>query len=340
MKRVLTFLAIMLLPLSVWAMTPVTDSDLAGITGQAGVNINVDLLMNVEINTLAWGDDNGIDSTSPYNPWGYSSGNGGYIGLSGFNIYNLGITARVNDTYDDYTPASLKPLTIDVASGTGYNPDPLSTDYVTYVRIGLGSLAITLDDLRFTVGLADHTGWDGTFDYDLGHVAIGALGIYIDPASYVDIYALDDCGVNMKISVELDHFEMDYAAWGDDDGFDSDTASTWHPLGEFQWVTGGSGGWVGVDEFAINGPININGTMRIDVGTTLASDVYGGATIVQISFPVENFVIDVQGSIVGDVVLGPYGPNAPVFTGTMGDFFIQGLKLTIAQDSWVHIWAH
>ena len=45
MKRLLTILTILLLPLSVWAMTPVNDSDLSNVTGQAGVNINADLTM-------------------------------------------------------------------------------------------------------------------------------------------------------------------------------------------------------------------------------------------------------------------------------------------------------
>ena len=62
MKRVLTFLAIMLLPLSVWAMTPVTDSDLADVTGQAGVSINADLTMDINIGTMAWGDGDGISA--------------------------------------------------------------------------------------------------------------------------------------------------------------------------------------------------------------------------------------------------------------------------------------
>lgn len=53
-------MAFLLLPLSVWAMTPISDSDLSNVTGQAGVNINVDLLMNVRLGTMAWGDSDGI----------------------------------------------------------------------------------------------------------------------------------------------------------------------------------------------------------------------------------------------------------------------------------------
>ena len=56
MKRVLTILAILLLPLSVWAMTPVSDSALSDVTGQAGVSINIDLNMNISFDTVAWGE--------------------------------------------------------------------------------------------------------------------------------------------------------------------------------------------------------------------------------------------------------------------------------------------
>ena len=81
MKRVLTVLAILLLPLSVWAMTPVTDNDLSNVTGQAGVNINANVSMNVYIGTMAWGDSDGI--TSIYNPWTVPAGSsGGYIGIT------------------------------------------------------------------------------------------------------------------------------------------------------------------------------------------------------------------------------------------------------------------
>mgnify|MGYP000905370113 CR=1 FL=1 len=55
-------LAILLLPLSVWAMTPVSDSDLSNVTGQAGVSINADLTMDITIGTMAWGDGDGVSA--------------------------------------------------------------------------------------------------------------------------------------------------------------------------------------------------------------------------------------------------------------------------------------
>ena len=86
MKRVLTFLALMLLPLSVMAMTPVSDSTLSDVTGQAGVNINADLTMNIGIGTVAWGDSSGIDAG-----FGWTAAPaGGYVGVNNLNIQTSG----------------------------------------------------------------------------------------------------------------------------------------------------------------------------------------------------------------------------------------------------------
>jgi len=121
MKRVLTFLAIMLLPLSVMAMTPVSDSTLSDVTGQAGVNINADLTMNIGIGTMAWGDADGIggfNSGTDTSPWATVAA-GGYVGMTNFNINGLRIKARETDTYNGWhSSAYLKPITIDVATGT------------------------------------------------------------------------------------------------------------------------------------------------------------------------------------------------------------------------------
>src|SRR5512133_1714629 len=118
MKRVLTFLAIMLLPLSVMAMTPVTDSALSDVTGQAGVNINADLRMNIGIGTMSWGDTDGLGTAFSGLGWATNTG-AGYIGVTNFNLTNLRIKARETDQAGVYyTSAMLKPITIDVATGT------------------------------------------------------------------------------------------------------------------------------------------------------------------------------------------------------------------------------
>ena len=139
MKRVLTILAILLLPLSVWAMTPVTDSDLSNVTGQAGVSINQDVMMNIHMDVMAWGDVDGLgnrgigtlttNASTGLNPWTTVS-TGGYIGINNFDMtvqvkardtdtFGAATGANPNATYGVYSPTSypgLRPLTIDVAT--------------------------------------------------------------------------------------------------------------------------------------------------------------------------------------------------------------------------------
>jgi len=263
MKRVLTILAILLLPLSVWAMTPVTDSDLSNVTGQAGVSINQDVMMNIHMDVMAWGDTDGlglagIGTTSALktglNPWTDVT-TGGYIGIKGFDMA-LRIKARTTDTYGAtggigvtganpnavygvYSPVGypgLKPLTIDVATtATGQDPNLYGTG-VTFVRIGLGSMEIDVSKLAFDIGLSTHTGVTAStapvLDQILGTVSMGNIGIFISPYSYVDIYnargtGTANSGVSFGIHFQIDQFNMDYISWGDKGGFvNMDTADT------------------------------------------------------------------------------------------------------------------
>jgi hypothetical protein len=270
MKRVLTFLAIMLLPLSVMAMTPVADSDLADVTGQAGVNINANLTMDINIGTMAWGDADGIDGV--YNVWP-TVGAGGYIGISNFQITNLQIRARAaaSDSFNLYKTLFLKPITIDVATGTKNE-----VDNVTFVRFGLGALHISMSALQFDVGLsAGETAVSGTLgtlgvtelvlDQNMGRVSLGDMNIYINPWSYVDIYAHDGSGVNFDMAITIDRFAMDYMSWGDTDGL---------PEGNGIWMNtaDNAAGYVGIDNFvmgnAFTPAITINGSVAIDVVTS------------------------------------------------------------------------
>ncbi len=269
MKRVLTFLAIMLLPLSVMAMTPVTDSDLADVTGQAGVSINADLTMDINIGTMAWGDDDGI-GTSCENPWTstYGVGGGGYIGISGFKIDNLNIKARTNsaDTYNAYTTMLLKPITIDVATA-----EKNGVADVTFVRFGLGALEIHLDGMQFDVGLATASDFNTNYELNqtMGRVTLGGMDIYINPFSYVDIYAHTGCGVNFDLAITVDHFAMAYASWGDTDGL---------PSGNMAWMSGaGNAGYIGVNNFVlgdgVHPAVTIDGGISVDIATA-TSGVY------------------------------------------------------------------
>lgn len=347
MKRVLTFLAIMLLPLSVMAMTPVSDQTLSDVTGQAGVNINADLMMDIKIGTLAWGDSDGI-LNGGHPLWGTTDG-GGYVGVTGFDIDGLRIKARETDTFDGYAaPAQLKPITIDVAT------DALMYDGATFVRFGLGSLEISMGALDFDVRLGTDAADLEDSGNLLGVVSIGAMGIYIDPVSYVDIFSDGTCGVNIAMNIEIDQFNIGYVSWGDTDGVVNGG------IGAMPWMAAASGGYVGLANLEIGGPITVVGQLAIDVNTALAgiyshgivgtddgaapvsvvhiqfgSDVYSDPTLGDADL----FSVDV-GPITAEVKLDGGAALDSEYAGVLGDIYISGFGLDIYGGSWVDIWAH
>ena len=349
MKRVLTFLAIMLLPLSVMAMTPVSDQTLSDVTGQAGVNINADLMMDIKIGTLAWGDSDGI-LNGGHPLWGTTDG-GGYVGVTGFDIDGLRIKARETDTFDGYAaPAQLKPITIDVATDPTYS---LYSGF-TFVRFGLGSLEISMGALDFDVRLGTDAATLEDSGNLLGVVSIGAMGIYIDPKSYVDIFSDGTCGVNIAMNIEIDQFNIDYVSWGDTDGVVNGG------IGAMPWMAAASAGYVGLANLQIGGPITVAGQLAIDVNTAYAgiyshgivgtdagaahvsvvhiqfgSDVYSDPTL-----GAADLFSVLVGPITAEVKLDRVADLDSINAGVLGDIYISGFGLDIYGGSWVDIWAH
>jgi len=346
MKRVLTFLAIMLLPLSVWAMTPISDSDLSNVTGQAGVNINADVTMNIGLGTIAWGDASGVDAYASLGTNWTADAGAGYVGATGFNITNLRIKARETDSYgsgyssagtatpDTYNTIYLKPITIDVSSGSAHGGN-------TYVRFGLGSLQITMDSMSFAVKLGPTGAGLAASTQELGTANIGAMGIFINPSSYVDIFAHGGSGVTLALNVKVDQFNLDYVSWGDSDGLGGvDHAGT------VTWISSAmqSAGYIGLDSLVVGGPITITGEVAIDVVTSAAGVYAHGApgtpvTVCHISFP-SLFNVNVAGPITAEVKLDSVAALNSANAGTLGDIYISGFNLDILAGSWVDIWAH
>lgn len=122
MKSILTLIAIILLPISLFAMTLLSEEDLSAVTGQAGVSIMPNIMMDIHIDVLAWGDSDGLGLI-----WG-SSTSGGYIGVTNLSINGLSITPRT-DVYN-----GLWPITIDVSSGVVTSTDE------AYARLDLAYL--------------------------------------------------------------------------------------------------------------------------------------------------------------------------------------------------------
>jgi len=368
MKRVLTFLALMLLPLSVMAMTPVSDSTLSDVTGQSGVNIHADLTMDINIGTLAWGDRDGAGTMAGGNPsWATAGNNGGYVGVNNLNIQNLHIRARTETgdagtTSFPYSSATtsgadiLKPITIDVITGTGTASGSIGGDHganVTFVRFGLGSLQITMGALSLEVALGARGVDDShvALSQILGTANIGTLNVYIHPRSYVDIYTQAGVGVNLDMYVVLDKIDLAYVSWGDTDHAvyapSGSTVDMW-----FGDADNRANGYVGLANLNF-GEVIIDGTVRIDVATARSVNtgdgLYGAhpASIVHISL-LDGFNIKVNGPITFDVRTAAaydlpvtWYPSAGVWRANeLGNVYMSGLEIGFKGNSWIDIWAH
>jgi hypothetical protein len=343
MKLLFVILVALLLPVSAMAMTPIPDSTLSDVTGQSGVNINADLTMNINIGTMAWGDADGIggfNSGTDTSPWTTVAA-GGYVGVSNFNINGLRIKARESDVYNGYfTSTKLKPITIDVATGT-----KLGTPNTTFVRFGLGSLYVGMNAMSLSIQM----GPNHNLGQVLGTANLGPMDIYINPISHVDIYSHAGCGVNLEFDIEIDRFGMTYMSWGDTDGLPAGNPGNAGGVGN--WIgAAGSAGYIGLQNISV-GPIAITGTVAIDIvsiaagqGTYAGQGIapilgQGATTVVHISFPT-NFYILLTGPITANVRLDSVAALNSANAGTLGDIYLQGFGLTIASNSWVDIWAH
>jgi hypothetical protein len=107
MNKISVIFVFIVLPASVFAMSPLSDEDLSSISGQAGVSIMPNITMSIHFDILAWGDSDGL---GPNNIWGVQT-SGGYVGIKNLTLTNLYIGPRTGS----YT--GMWPITIDVSSG-------------------------------------------------------------------------------------------------------------------------------------------------------------------------------------------------------------------------------
>ena len=99
MKKIFAIFALaamLIVPMSALAITTVSDSDLAAVTGQSGVSIDLNVTVNMTADVIAWGDSDGINIIQ-----GYQTSQGdetynkaGYVGLQSLNITGLNIKMR------------------------------------------------------------------------------------------------------------------------------------------------------------------------------------------------------------------------------------------------------
>jgi hypothetical protein len=300
------------------------------------VNINADLTMNINIGTMAWGDSDGMGTLAALpGPW-VTTADGGYVGIENFNLTNLRIKARENDTFNFYTTANLKPITIDVAQS------PTIHSGRTFVRFGLGSLVVSMDSMSMTVGLDPWTGFDGNLAEEMGSVNLGAMALYINPISYVDLWSHAGQGVNISLYVTIDRFALGYASWGDSDGLPAGNTGA----GGCVWMASGASmghGYIGLTNIMVS-IITVTGTVSIDVATSSAGIYAHGApgtptTVCHIGFP-SLFRLNMGGPIRGTVRLDNVAALNSANAGTLGNIYLTSFVLDIAPGSWVDIWAH
>lgn len=119
MKNMFIALMMVLLPLSLQAMTPISDEELAEISGQTGVSIWVDITMDIHIDCIAWGDSDGIGGEVTYRSGGYTS-SGMYTRSAGLSLIGSPMSLELWDILQKYRSAS----------GVSFFPDMVSMDIV------------------------------------------------------------------------------------------------------------------------------------------------------------------------------------------------------------------
>jgi len=122
MKRILIVLIIILLPLSAFAMKPISDEGLSIVSGSSGVSFFVNVTMDISIDVIAWGDSDGLENNA-YNPWGLDTV-GGYVGVTNLRAKNLSVKsgARSGKVSHSIRGCTYWPdgVTIDVHDGVVY----------------------------------------------------------------------------------------------------------------------------------------------------------------------------------------------------------------------------
>lgn len=123
MKNILIVLTMLLLPLSLWAMTPLNDDELAEVSGQTGVSIFVDITMDIHIDCIAWGDSDGLGGSWDGYRSGGTSSRGKFTSTADVSITSNPISLELWEIMQKYR----------ASSGVCFFPEPVSMDFVNGV---------------------------------------------------------------------------------------------------------------------------------------------------------------------------------------------------------------
>jgi hypothetical protein len=328
------------LPMSAMALTTVSDSELAGVTGQAGVSINVDMTANITVGTLAWGDADGFSGNT----------NAGYVGLTGMTF-----TTTMHPRTDVPIERQMF-LNIDVAGGT-----------TPTVRIGLPTGEIGVSALQ-TDAFVSGVGSDGapTNMQVLGHIYVGGMTVklgrevnasaHVWSAGYIAISsvagtATTSQGVRIDIQPIIGEVAFGALSWGND-GVSGVYGEVLSDSALVTGITGTAAGFVGVRDLRISN-VAINGAVQISVGqsslvnyvTTSLGKLAGAipaaapeltmqSTMVQILFE-SGFTVSV-GSVTGNVVLSAdraLNTGSATTTQVLGNFYVGGVVCQIVDNA-------
>jgi hypothetical protein len=232
------------------------------------------------------------------------------------------------------TVDGIAPLTIDVATDTTTAHGVANT---TFVRIGLGSLEISMASLSSDVKLGTGTATTPTLNQTLGSIYLGGMDVLVNGSSYVDIYdgrAANKQGVTLAFNVTIDDFHLNTASWTDSDGFNNAVLGSGGTVSTTS--SAGSVGLIGTDITALT----VLGAVTIDVATD-ATTAHGGVantTFVRLGFANTQIGFDTLNTTAVLSNNAALVGTAPGTLYTLGTIYMKTLAATIS--GYADIYAH
>lgn len=327
---VIALMAMLMLPFTSFSMTAMEESDLSSVTGQAGVSINLDANIHLEVGTAAWGDKDGLGTTE-------ASG-AGWIGVKGIDAFirvradqellssafyakdadGLGADAVGGYATDDHNNDGL----IDPAVGSVY--------LLNFAGSTIGGIATQMADGKASLG-SDMTTKGTALATTVGAYIAGGgslpagMSAGFDPATpaawtSTDAYLLDQAGI-----IELN----DYKSF-------MKTAGLYMAYDEFVAQYPGAIGYAEAfsEEFK---------PLTIDVATDAGEDhgvanttfVRIGLGSLEIAVSSMNIPVALGGST---VPTDPPDDQIPNLNQTLGSVYMSGLMVRILGSSYVDIY--
>ena len=157
---------------------------------------------------------------------------------------------RTQDFLDVYNPVynPLSPLTVEAGTDSDGRYAPYGS---TYIRIGLGSQEVGLDEMDINVTLGSEAAEATGQAQILGSLYIGGLSVKSNGSSYVTLYKKEgQMGLGVNVDAAIDRIRLDTLSWGDVDGIGGNTKA----------------GFVGLKNTDISG-IAVTGPVSLEVQT-------------------------------------------------------------------------